>query len=217
MLFLCEKGQENGSSSAAIASLPELPKDKNASNALQIRKQRQNTLERLRNLEDFHHNVTVLLTENNGMLIMGKQVQKLKKPSDYLPCTYCLVFYLKEELWRHAKVCRFRSVHLFENEDQEKNAERQFMTDSKLLLQGACNQPSVGPYEDFHKYVGDRLISDSVSMAIKSDALLLLFGRTQFEKLGKQRAAEVRSKLRIIGRLKLVLREIVNDNCESCL
>ena len=123
----------------AIASLPELPKDKNASNALQIRKQRQNTLERLRNLEDFHHNVTVLLTENNGMLIMGKQVQKLKKPSDYLPCTYCLVFYLKEELWRHAKVCRFRSVHLFENEDQEKNAERQFMTDSKLLLQGACS------------------------------------------------------------------------------
>jgi hypothetical protein len=56
--------------------------------------------------------------------------------------------------------------------------------------------------------VGDWLISDSVSMAIKSDALLLLFGRTQFEKLGKQRAAEVIGKLHIIGRLRFCFGEM---------
>lgn len=67
---------------------------------------------------------------------------------------------------------------------------------------------------DNDKFVSDVLqtmYNDQVSPTVKSDPLLLLLGKTQYSKLGSTRAGQVREKLRILGKLKLILRQITQQ------
>lgn len=68
---------------------------------------------------------------------------------------------------------------------------------------------SDGP--DFIEYVLKRFHSDDVSRVVKSDKLLLLFGKVQLRKLGLQRAGQVREKMRILGRLIIELRTLTGQ------
>ncbi|XP_021361550.1 uncharacterized protein LOC110455631 [Mizuhopecten yessoensis] len=78
-----------------------------------------------------------------------------------------------------------------------------------MLIQGATGVGAVGfeiDDEQFDSNVLKAMHVDEISLAIKSDPLLVLLGQTQYNKLGARKACHVREKLRIMGRLKLVLR-----------
>ena len=72
-------------------------------------------------------------------------------------------------------------------------------------MQGASETTSPVD-QDSEERIIKPLKMDDVSRAVKSDPLSLKSAKVQLEKLGKQWAAEVWSKLRIIGMTKLQLR-----------
>ena len=84
-------------------------------------------------------------------------------------------------------------------------ANNQIISISALLMQGA-SETSSPEDEDFEELIIKPRKMDDISRAVKSDPFILKLLKVQLEKLGKQRAAEVRSKLRIIGRTILELR-----------
>lgn len=91
------------------------------------------------------------------------------------------------------------------------------MSAGRLLLQGALGESVDNHFDhnNFKEHILNSLRSDEVSRAIKSDTLILLFGKAQFSKLGDARAAQVREKLRIIGRLKINLRNLTGKESAS--
>jgi len=50
-------------------------------------------------------------------LIIGKRSSNQnRKPEDYLPCSFCYVFFIKTELFRHAKKCIHKpDIHMASN------------------------------------------------------------------------------------------------------
>lgn len=206
-----------------VAKIPSLPPKNTTlteSEINVIKRKREMGLDKLRNMGDFNNNVEVIANKK-GTLIIGKR-NKHFSPEDYLPCSQCYVFFLKKEIWRHMKKCKFRnSAVVFENKDLEKKAERQFQTTSRILMYGAGGHIWNESFnEHYIRFVINSLTNDDISRVIKSDPLLVDFGKVQFEKLGTQRAGEVRSKLRILGRVKLELRLLTgkeNSNIEEYL
>ena len=165
----------------------------------------------MRNLGNFHHNINVL-TKKSGTLIIGKRASG-KEAKDYLPCQFCLAFFLSSDLWRHTKTCKFQRDSINHEYLSEEKAHK-IISISALLMQGA-SETSSPVDQDFEELIIKPLKMDDVSRAVKSDPLILKFGKVQLEKLGKQRAAEVRSKLRIIGRAKLQLRNASSTKTEE--
>ena len=62
----------------------------------------------------------------------------------------------------------------------------------------------------FVEHIISRIANDDITRAVKSDHLLLSLGTVLFEKLGSERANEVRSRMRNGTRLKMKLQEITN-------
>lgn len=58
-------------------------------------------LKQLANMAVFKHNSDVL-KNGDGVLIVGRSPKKaMHSQEDFLPCTFCLAFYVKQELYRH--------------------------------------------------------------------------------------------------------------------
>lgn len=184
------------------------------------KKKRKMILDKHRNLGNFNHNVEVLM-EKKGDLIVGRRPkeEERRSPEQYLPCQYCLVFYVAKELWRHTKKCPFLSKPLeYENISQEQKAAKDVATAAKMLIQGATGIGALGFEINDEQFISDVLKAmhvDEISLAIKSDQLLILLGQTQYNKLGALKACHVREKLRIMGRLKLVLRKMTAKESAS--
>lgn len=84
---------------------------------------------------------------------------------------------------------------------------KECMKAGKMLLQGAVNLGEDNA-SGVQSCVVESMHADEISRTVKSDPLLLLFGQTQFSKLGAKRASLVREKLRLAGRLKLSIRKL---------
>lgn len=207
------------SSEPEIASLPSVSKNQRGSSSEKIVKRRKFVLDKYRNMGNFAHNVDVL-KDRKGVLFVGRRPSSLAhRPDDYLPCQFCLAFSVKQELWRHAKHCPFRSTPVrYENAEQSgvKGNERLYLG-WEIYTAGSHRSQNNGPIidDDFQKYVLDSFHSDKISRSVKSDYLLLLLGKTQLSKLGFRRASQVREKLRIMGRLKLQLRSLSGNESAS--
>lgn len=153
-----------------------------------------------------------MLKDRKGVLFVGRRPSSLAhRPDDYLTCQFCLAFNVKQELWRYAKHCPFRSTPVrYENAEQESKVMKDCISAGKSILQGAIGVNINGPIidDDFQKYVLDSFHSDEISRSFKSDYLLLMLGKAQLSKLGFRRTSQVRETLRIMGRLKLQLRSL---------
>ena len=66
-------------------------------------------LQRIHNSGIYKHNVEVL-RNSDGVLIVGRAPAKQHGVDDFLPCQFCLQFYVKHELYRHCRECKFREA-----------------------------------------------------------------------------------------------------------
>lgn len=62
-------------------------------------------LEQLRQRGDYYHIITVL-QEGKGEIVTYRQTSEHTDAENYLPCNICYGLFLKNELWRHQKVCQ---------------------------------------------------------------------------------------------------------------
>ena len=65
---------------------------------------RKNMIDKLRKKGNFLHNKDVK-TSGTGELKLRRQPKKKYTAKDYVDCMYCKAMYLRQSLWRHARIC----------------------------------------------------------------------------------------------------------------
>ena len=201
-----------------IAQLPTVPKTD------ADKKQRKFIFDKYRRMGDFNHNIEVLQNGKGTLYVGRRPTDPNASPQEYLPCQFCLNFYIKAELWRHTKTCGFIGTPLKdENAELEKKRAKECIAAGRYLIQGATGAKALGFQADdiaFQQDVLHRMHNDDVSRVVKSDPLILLLGKAQYAKLGSRRAGQVREKIRLLGRLKTKMRDLtgkVSANLEEFL
>ena len=117
---------------------------------------RKKHLEKLRLLGNYHHNLRVLQSKQ-GELIVSRRPSTSNKcnPNDFLPCSHCLGFIRRQELWKHVKSCKFKP------EDMETPKYQKVQEKSKLLLYPESrDDDDEGDDDDVEDDVDDQIDGD---------------------------------------------------------
>lgn len=123
---------------------------------------------------DFHYNIK-RITENKGHLIVERRPTTEKDSNEFLPCPHCLGFFVRSELWRHAKECPFRC--------QNNEEEKPLVYSAQILLYSNLHGNS-----DLQENIQEILTgmkSDGVLKAIQSDNSLMSFGSAMLKRVGR--------------------------------
>lgn len=98
---------------------------------------RKKHFKKLRHLGNYYHNLTVLETRKGELIVFRRPSANEKcDPSDFLPCSYCLGFLKRQELWKHVKSCKFKAKNIDAPKFQK------VQETSKLLLYPAISGDS---------------------------------------------------------------------------
>ncbi|XP_065051974.1 uncharacterized protein LOC135681426 isoform X6 [Rhopilema esculentum] len=168
--------------------------------AIAEKKLKSKELDRIRLKGDFYHNLNVM--KSGGVL----KVIRRPNPNDdvsfrqFVPCTHCLGFVQKHELWRHVTNCQFN-----EKIDDSKHSKLRF--ESEMLLYGSKDTGSTV----FTQSILSIMRQDPVSFEAKRDDLILKFGHSLFEKGGSAKATYITQKMRSLARLLMEVREVTNN------
>lgn len=165
------------------------------------KKERALELDRLRLKGDFYHNLQVLKC--------GGELRVLRRPSpdedisykQFVPCTYCLGFVQKHDLWRHAMVCHFAKTARNDGND---GTHRNLRFESEMLLHGSNDNERTA----FTQSVIAIMRHDERSFVAKQDELIVKFGCSLFESAGSVKATYITEKMRMLARLVIELREV---------
>ncbi|KAG7456743.1 hypothetical protein MATL_G00239180 [Megalops atlanticus] len=159
-------------------------------------KRRSMLLEKLRNKGDYYHNVNVL-KEGTGEFVTWRQPSASVAANEYLPCQHCFGFFVKNDLWRHQGVCKFKT----KTKGTSKN--RVQSVSSELLP--LPNENIGGCKEILHK-----MQQDEVSLHAKHDPLICKFGDMLFAKHGHDQTQHtyIATKMRELSRFVLAIQEI---------
>ena len=163
-------------------------------------KDRKHALLKLRNSGDYQHNCSVLKS-GHGTLITYTRNWNDASAEKFLPCQYCLGFFLKSCLWRHIKNCPFAP-------DEKKTKYRKISSQASLLLP-TKTEVSNGLRENVLK----RMSADEISIAARNDTIIVKFGEKLYQKHGHltHLYTHVSQKMRELGRLIISLRELDED------
>ena len=161
-------------------------------------KERGKALDKIRLMGDYHHNAKVVSC-GKGQLIIKKRPSKdeITEAKDYLPCSYCFGFYKKHDLWRHCKTCAFK-----EKEAEGKRTYNFIGESRRLLIPYICPNASKMLQE-----VISKMKDDDITFRCKHDNLIIMFGSSIIDKVGKRKSAYVSQRMRQLSRLLAVLNE----------
>ncbi|XP_060572464.1 uncharacterized protein LOC132730528 [Ruditapes philippinarum] len=166
-------------------------------------KERKDRLEKLRNAGDYKHNTEVLRT-GKGVIITWARNSEQTSAEDYLPCEYCLGFFLRSSLWRHQQTCNF-------NEGKKKR--RKIQSEARLLLPSSI-EASKGLKEN----VISRMAGDEITIVVRNDPLIIKLGEKLYQRHGSQRHlfAHISQKMRELGRFLISARRNDADVIHLC-
>lgn len=172
-------------------------KETDVAHALGFRKgskKRLLVLEQIRKKGNYQHNVEVLKS-GSGELITCKRPTKDHSVGMYLPCQYCLAFYMRHELWKHERHCKMKT------NDNPVCLKR--TASSKLVpLQGSVS----GELEEaIHSMKQDKVLQH-----IREDATICKYGAWLFVRRGhgKKHQIYVTQKMRELARFMLAVKEL---------
>ena len=148
------------------------------------------------------HNITVT-NENQGILLVARRPTDgigQYEPSDFLPCEHCKGYYVRWEVWRHQKKCKFAP-------SKDKKRKNRAQQNSVILMESSKVKPTWD--KGFIENVIGRMNIDDVSMVVRNDMIALKLGELEFSNFAKcrQKKSSVRSNLRLLGRLVLQMRK----------
>lgn len=170
-------------------------------------------LARVKNLGNFKRNIKVMLDGTGNLIVNRRPGKAHQKDSSYLPCIHCYGFYHKRELWRHCRRCYF-------NKTDQKCKQTGIIARARLLLAGGLNADGIecGKTHSTCCVLREPSMAnmrrDEVYEAMADDGLILSFGRALFDKLGSRRAHDIGQRMRQLGRLKITLNSITNQQEE---
>ena len=170
------------------------------------RKRKQLELDILCFKGDFAHNIKVLK--------VGGELKVWRRPNEegisyqmFTPCTFCLAFVQKHELWRHAAVCPLNEKRGQAGSPKEEGNRRKFRQESQMLLFSSTDARAECS-DRFLKDVMHLMTDDSISFIARRDSLILSYGSFAYTSKGRSRTACVSQKMRMLARL---LKELYNS------
>jgi len=163
---------------------------------------------RITNRGNFKHNCTVIET-GEGDLIVGRQPTKTLTLSDkiqsYLPCVHCCVMFLKHDLWRHAQNCRFKP-------SADDTNPSNVVVLSRMMLRGAVQiRNSTTVNQGFKNEVLKGMRNDDITTVVLGDEIILKYGQSLHQRLGKNRAHDISQRMRQLGRLVTQINSLQNE------
>ena len=181
-------------------------------------KSRSRAMEKIKLMGNYHHNAKVLSC-GKGELIVCKRpkVGDTADAKDFLPCPHCLGFLKKTELWRHARTCHFneKTAKIKEEGLDSETKSRNIISESTmLLLPYTCPKAT----SELQESVLSQMKNDNISFTCKHDDLIIMFGSSIIEKVGKKNANYVSQRMRQLARLLATLNdEEVEGNLQNFL
>ena len=158
-------------------------------------------LQKIVNQGLYKHNVEVL-RNRDGVLIVGRSPKAKHTCDDFLPCEFCLHFFIKRELYRHSIRCKFR---------QADGPTTGFIRSGRSLLEGALEDTTSHIDKSLMDTVISKMRSDKLTAVVKGDTLILKFGLMLLRKLGRKRAADISARMRELARLLMRLQSDKNE------
>lgn len=151
-------------------------------------------IKEIRNKGNFAHNMKVLSTGKDNLIVKRRPEQIGQKGTDFLPCQKCLGFYAKHTLYRHAKICQL---------NKQKWTRVQSTSSTLLPIHKSANKA-------LREKVLARMVADSVSNEVKRDWLILLFGTHLINKHAheKHMFVWISAKMRELARLLIKLKKL---------
>ena len=169
------------------------------------KKERQNQLDELRFLGNFHHNMKVLRTGGELVVFRRPGADDCVDSSSYRPCPYCLAFVTKHEMWRHVKSCPLNKGR------EEGNCLRK----SNLLYYS--NHYSDGASEELKGLVLTSMYKDEVTEEVSRDQLITTLGSFLLSSHGVRKGNYIAQRMRLLGRLLIQLKKRFNNQSLSLL
>ena len=165
--------------------------------------ERDSRFERIRLLGDYHHNKDVLTLKEGQLIVVrnpstSQNGNTSSEAQHYSPCPHCFGFFKNSELWRHCKTCRHKT-----NGDSKKY--KNIQSHSRLLLPSFFKEDQ----ENLSKFVLTKMKNDEIAHIAREDELLLSFGSSVLEKVGKTKAQYVSQRMRQMARLILEMRKSI--------
>ena len=121
-------------------------------------------------------------------------------PDDFLPCTHCLGFLKKEELWRHSKSWEFK-LKEDEAEDEDQKWKR-IREKSKIMLMGQLKPQDSRCLQ----IVIAKMKSDEIFIATRNDDVICKYGAYLAKRHGLENLHVVSQGIRQLSRLLIQLR-----------
>ncbi|XP_012549781.2 uncharacterized protein LOC105842288 [Bombyx mori] len=141
--------------------------------------------------------LTDLRKKGNYILNSAQCVKPMKKTAhstvdDYLPCTKCLGFYSRRQLWKHRKTCTENNSDNFSQADAQNFLVRNLKVDDKL-----------------RSSVFRRMRADKISLIAKKDLIICAFG-AQYLKTHREKhfVNVVSRKMRELAKLLIEAKKI---------
>lgn len=161
-------------------------------------KERKKLFGLLRNRGNYKHNQEVL-RNNSGELKLKRRPTKPVTAKELLHCPYCKAMYKRNDMWRHAARCDFRTTPKAAAEGR-----------TNVLTEIAfAESPFTQALPENVKKMLLTMKQDRIASAVQNDFLLIQLAQRLSEKCEKNpdKYDYARQKLREMGRLLLVLQE----------
>jgi hypothetical protein len=143
----------------------------------------------------YKHNLNVLRAQD-GVLMVACSPARNHGACDFMPCQFCLQFFIKRELYRHCRECMFRV-------GEGTGA----ISNGRALLDGSLTDNFQHTDKSMRSCVIKRMRIDHLMHVVKCDNLILKLGLMLFNKLGDKRAFDISTRMRELARVLIILQK----------
>ena len=162
-------------------------------------RERRCALTLLKNKGNLFHNIDVENGMKKGELIV------LRRPLDgdftnFLPCTSCLGYLKKKDLWRHFK----RDCPNTDPKSSQEKSAASIVTESQIFLDSVKENTNSDEFPELQPILS-KMHKDKIYDGLSQDDLILRFGRQLLIKLGLKRKNDIAQRMRQLARVKLVM------------
>ena len=96
--------------------------------------ERKRAITLIKNKGNFAHNVKMIEEKNDNLILARRKSVGYVLDMKFLPCVFYKAFYATQELWRHSKVCPFKSSLV--------KPSQRVTTEATLMLESSCKKLS---------------------------------------------------------------------------
>ncbi|XP_064630705.1 uncharacterized protein LOC135494501 [Lineus longissimus] len=172
--------------------------------------ERKNALLLLQNRGNFKHNAKCIELGEGEFVVSRRPSEKRdRKAHDFLPCEYCVGFFLKDSLWLHMKNCPIRP----RGEQPETNCLRNARIMLEPFLRTSSTDEESEMIDDLINAMKETKSNPGIRKICFDDPLIREFAASVLSKVGEiedQRRKDlmnIRQKVRSLGRLLKALND----------